>query len=290
MLLFIDTNIFLDFYQMRGGQVANDQLKQLDGLRSRIITSHQVEMEYKKNRQKVIIETLGNIKSPKQDTKITSPILLDSKAVEIIHRNVDDVEKQQKKLKNQIDKILRNPNRNDPVYKWTQKLFKTKSELNLDIDTNKDKLIRREAWRRFMLGRPPRKNDDTSIGDAVNWEWIIDCAERRNDDVIIVSRDSDFGITHGKEVFINDWLRQEFKERVNQRKNITLTNRLTDALKKLKIPVTEEQIKEEQALIDKWTQIADRHARLIGLLKSRDYDLDKWTHPRYLHARRGDDF
>ena len=255
MLVFIDTNIFLDFYRMRVSQVSNDQLKQLYDLRHHIITSHQVEMEYKKNRQKVIIETLGNINSPKQDTKITSPILLDSKAVEIIHRNVGNIEKQQKKLKNQIDKILRNPNRNDPVYKWTQKLFKTKSDLNLDINKNKKKLIRRKAWRRFMLGYPPRKNNDTSIGDAVNWEWIIDCAKRKNDDVIIVSRDSDFGVIHDKKVFINDWLRQEFKERVNQRKDIRLTNKMTDALTALEVKFTQKQINEEQALIDELVEL-----------------------------------
>ena len=28
----------------------------------------------------------------------------------------------------------------------------------------------RLAWRRFLLGYPPRKANDTSIGDAVNWE------------------------------------------------------------------------------------------------------------------------
>ena len=56
------------------------------------------------------------------------------------------------------------------------------------------KKVFRLAWRRFLLGYPPRKADDTSIGDAVNWEWVVDCAKRANADVVIVSRDSDYGV------------------------------------------------------------------------------------------------
>ena len=287
MLVFIDTNIFLDFYRVDDGRVAKNQLKHLDRLRPHIITSHQVEMEYKKNRQNVIINTLKNIKSSNQHEKIALPILLDSQPVKAIHDNVRNIEKQQKKLKDRINKILQNPSRNDPVYKWVQTLFKEESDLNLDINKNEKRLIRRKAWRRFMLGYPPRKDKDTSIGDAVNWEWIIDCAKRKSDDVIIVSRDSDFGIIRGEEAFINDWLRQEFKERVNRRKNITLTKKLTDALKELNIKVTQKQIDEEQAQMDKLTEITYKHARLRDLLKS--YDLDKWTHPIYFPARQRDD-
>ena len=39
-----------------------------------------------------------------------------------------------------------------------------------------------------------RKKNDTSIGDAINWEWIVHCAENSNAAIHIVSRDSDYGV------------------------------------------------------------------------------------------------
>src|SRR5580765_7471463 len=45
---------------------------------------------------------------------------------------------------------------------------------------------------------PPRKPNDTSMGDAINWEWIVECAKTLNGSVIIVSRDRDYGVTYNK--------------------------------------------------------------------------------------------
>ena len=93
------------------------------------------------------------------------------------------------------------------------------------------RLIRRQAWRRFMLGYPPRKSGDTSIGDAVNWEWIVQCAKESGNDVVIVSRDSDYGVSMDRVQYLNDWLSEEFKDRVSRKRSIRLTGRLAEALK-----------------------------------------------------------
>jgi hypothetical protein len=56
-LIFIDTNIFLDFYRATGAA----DFKLLDRLKkvhNRIITSGQVEMEFQKIRQKLILASL----------------------------------------------------------------------------------------------------------------------------------------------------------------------------------------------------------------------------------------
>ncbi len=63
-LIFIDTNILLDFYRIRGGEVGLSLLKHIDGNHGRIITGNQVEMEYKKNRQHVILRSLRDLKMP----------------------------------------------------------------------------------------------------------------------------------------------------------------------------------------------------------------------------------
>ena len=61
--MFIDTNILLDFYRLRT-ESGLKLLTPLDGLHDRLITTYQVEMEFKKNRHAAIHESLKNLKSP----------------------------------------------------------------------------------------------------------------------------------------------------------------------------------------------------------------------------------
>ena len=70
---------------------------------------------------------------------------------------------------------------------------------------------------------PPRKKNDTSTGDALNWEWLIQCGKNLPGKIIIVSRDSDYGATVKNHSFINDHLLQEYKGRVGPRRAIQLT-------------------------------------------------------------------
>ena len=63
-LLFIDTNIFLDFYRQVGRESDLSILKHISQHHDRIITTCQVEMEFKKNRPCVIDNSLAAIKAP----------------------------------------------------------------------------------------------------------------------------------------------------------------------------------------------------------------------------------
>jgi hypothetical protein len=105
------------------------------------------------------------------------------------------------------------------------------------------------ARKRFVLGYPPRKNDDISIGDAVNWEWVIHCAQNSLKDIIIVTRDSDFGAIIKGESYLNDWLRLEFKERVSRKRKIFLTDKLALAFKAIKLRVSKKMVEEEARIL-----------------------------------------
>ena len=249
MLVFIDTNIFLDLYRMGSGQGALRQLELLNQVKDHVITTYQVEMEYKKHRQQMIIDTHNQLKGVSSDHKQFSPLLLESQPVKMIKKNIREIETQQKKIKDRMDRILLNPTNNDPIYQHLQRLFKAKSKLNLNRDKEIRYTIRRRAQKRFFLGYPPRKPGDNSIGDAVNWEWIVECAIKEKSDVTIVSRDNDFGVSHNRKRYINDWLKQEFKERVG-RKDVVLTNRMMDALSQLKVKVSAKDREEEDALVE----------------------------------------
>jgi len=257
-LIFIDTNIFLDFYRIRKSNVSLKYLEKIENHKDLIITSNQIEMEFKKNRQSVILESILQVKKITNDDVNVPVILADAKAVEMIKKSKMAISKRQIKLKEKIEIILKRPNYNDPVFKSLQKLFKNKSSINLDRESKQRFKIRNLAKKRFILGYPPRKKADNSIGDAINWEWIISCAEETGKHIILVTRDSDFGCSYDNHSYLNDWLQQEFKQRINQKRKIILTDKLSTAFRLVKIPVTKEMVIEEENIINFWAQFAKR--------------------------------
>ena len=128
------------------------------------------------------------------------------------------------------------------------RIFKRKYDFNLDRESDDRFRIRALARKRFSLGYPPRKDSDNSFGDAINWEWIVECANQTDKEVIIVTRDTDYGVIHGGKSYLNDWLKKEFQERVSKRRKIILTNKLSFALKAVDEVVTKEMEEAEEQI------------------------------------------
>jgi hypothetical protein len=249
-LLFIDTNIFLDFYRQRKSDVSMKFLEQIEACKDRIIMGSQIEMEYKKNRQIVILESLGKLGSSDW-SKLTAPALVSElQASEMIKKHQEQIGKQQKLVITKIQNILAKPSSHDEVYKVLQRVFKHSSRYNLNRDDKRRFAIRRLARKRFMLGYPPRKKNDTSYGDSINWEWIVQCSIDSGKDVVVVTRDSDYGISYKNESYLNDWLTQEFKQRVSQKRKIKLTGSLSEGLKIVHAKVTKEMEEEDRRLME----------------------------------------
>lgn len=257
-LIFIDTNILLDFYRYPRGSAILSVLEHIDKNHDKIITSTQIEMEYKKNRQKVILGAMNEMKGPKWDSHKLPVILAGTQAAQSIEADRKDIEKQSKILRNKIESVLRSPSRNDDVFKTLQRLFKSNSKLNLKRPDTVRFKIRNLARKRFILGYPPRKDSDVAIGDAINWEWVVHCAQEAKQDVVIVSRDSDYGCKLGDQAIINDWLSQEFKQRVNIRRKVTLTDRLMDGFKLANISVKKDEIKAEDEMLSSRGKIVNK--------------------------------
>jgi predicted nucleic acid-binding protein len=274
-LAFIDTNILLDFYRYPRGSAILPVLDHIDKNHSKIITSTQVEMEYKKNRQKVIVNSMTEMKGPKWDSFKLPVILSGSQAAQSIENDRKDIDKQSKILRNKIESILRNPSRNDDVFKTLQRLFKSSSELNLKRPDPRRFTIRNLAKKRFILGYPPRKDSDVTIGDAINWEWLIYCAKEKNQDVVIVSRDTDYGCKFGDDMIINDWLAQEFKQRVNIRNKVILTDKLMHGFKLANISVKKKEIEDETKMLSELKNI--QQTSLLKLEKALEQEIDRLT-------------
>jgi hypothetical protein len=245
-LLFIDTNIWLDFYRART-EAGLALLKSVEAVSDRIIVSFQLESEFKKNRQAAIIEGMQELKAP---TQIQRPGLFsDAQATKMLNKSVKDAEKRVRSLKVRLARAIENPSAHDPVYQACQRIFHKDDHLVLSRASKLRYTIRRKAVRRFLHGCPPRKKNDTSIGDAFNWEWMIHCANENNAELVIVTRDSDYGITFDNKAYINDHLKQEFSERVSKKRKILLYPRLSDALKHFEVPISKQEEEAETEIV-----------------------------------------
>lgn len=215
---------------------------------SQIITTYQVEMEFKKNRQKVILEAHKDLKHDGSNRQFPA-FLTESKQSTALTQYENAIKRLAKKLQERTEKVLSNPTQADPIYKATQRIFNMTSDWNLNRDKKNRFPIRSLARKRFILGYPPRKNSDITIGDAVNWEWIIHCAKESTCGVVIVTRDSDYGELFCGKPILNDWLKQEFKQRVSRTRSIILTNRLSEGLKAGDIAVSRVEEKQEEEFL-----------------------------------------
>jgi hypothetical protein len=258
-LLFVDTNIWLDFYRSRT-EAGLSLLKHLDAISDRIIITYLVEMEFKKHRQSVIVKSIRELEPPEV---ISRPGLFsDAKAAKALQKNRKRAEELIRGMKGRLSKIFEKPAVYDPVYKVSQRVFHKQDALNLRRDMKIRRMIRRKALTRFLLGCPPRKHDDTSIGDAVNWEWVVHCAEMTKSNIVLVSRDSDYGVVSENKAYLNDHLKHEFSERVSKKRKIHLYAKLSDALKHFQVNVTQQEKEEETRLIESSDAVAETTRRL----------------------------
>lgn len=83
----------------------------------------------------------------------------------------------------------------------------------------------------------------------MNWEWIVRCSIDSGKDIVIVTRDTDYGAIYKDQSYLNDWLKQEFSERVSRRRKILLTDKLSKGLKIVHAAVTKEMEDEENRVI-----------------------------------------
>lgn len=260
-LLFVDANIWLDFYRVRS-EAGLALLKHLEAVSNKIIVTYQLEMEFKKNRQFAIKEGLDELKSPQSMSR--PGLFSDAQDAKALQRSLKEADARVKKLKSKMLKALDNPAANDPVYQACQRIFHQENDLVLTRDNPVRRSIRRQAFRRFLIGCPPRKKGDTSIGDAINWEWMIECAVKRKAELVIVTRDTDYGLTFDGKAYINDHLKHEFSDRVSQKRKILLYTRLSDALKHFKIEVTPQEVQEEEKVVERATKDTVRlHEQVI---------------------------
>lgn len=257
-LLFVDANIFLDFYRIRNSSYERKWLSNLYEYAENLIMTEQCYMEILKGRHKAINESLNQInKLIEEEKKLVIPAFISEKqAAKRLSRHIAICKTQISTIQKEYFKVLNDRNKDD-VFIFVKKIIdKINKKYYLSRSMNGEEEVRFKirdlAQKRFNLGYPPRKDKDTNYVDALNWEWIIHCANKYGKHIVIVTRDSDYGITSkqngSEEVILNDCLKTEFQDRVSTKKKIIIFNRLLLALKYLGLDISKAELESENEI------------------------------------------
>ncbi|MCK4635698.1 MAG: DUF4935 domain-containing protein [Candidatus Moranbacteria bacterium] len=240
--VFIDTNIFLDFYRL--SQKDLDELKKLvESIKNgeiKIYLTKQVYNEFIRNREKVFKETFDNLKKVKEDDSFK-----DIFSANAIFKNYSEYNKVSKiktaleKLKSDlIQKVKKDINDNKLVADLIIKeIFDEIGIINSDIYLEK-------AIKRMQLGNPPGKNN--SYGDAINWELLLEKIPLE-EDIILVVRDGDF-LSEMSKIKPHPFLNLEWKK--CKKSKIYLYNSLSEFFHQHDLGIQLEEVAIKNELIE----------------------------------------
>jgi hypothetical protein len=182
MHLFLDTNIYLNFYKL-----SDDDLEQLRKLSvavrqsgTTLYLTDQVRAEFRRNREKTIADSLKlleDVRLPKGFPRL----FMNLPAYEELRQTLDSFEG----LRSGLIKEVREAAAAKTLHAdaLIEELFGLAHELPMTEE------IWEAAQKRYDLGNPPGKGD--SYGDAINWQsLLVDVPDEQ--DLLLVTGDSDF--------------------------------------------------------------------------------------------------
>lgn len=264
MKVFIDTNILLDIYQMSGPDL--EELKKLN----KIIRARQVELlmpqhvldEFFRNRERVIADALKTFSECKAVLRIPN-IIRSYEETADLRAASQTLQETVKLLQSKVMADIEGDRlKADEVIR---ELFLCASK----AETTEEIYV--AATRRAALGNPPGKKN--SIGDAINWEWLLNCeVEFWGEDLIIISSDSDYESELKKDK-PREFLEKEWNK-THPGSNLKLYKSLTKFLFDHfpDIQLSEEVGKEEEILkLEQSNNFAATHIAVAALEKHDDF-------------------
>ncbi len=182
MNLFIDTNIFLNFYHYSG-----EDIEKLGLLHDLIAKAGEIDLfipntlsdEFYRNRENKIADALKIFDG--LDIKLTIPRLCSGYSeVRDLNQAVKNFKESKEKLRTKLAKDVQN------------KSLKADTLINSIFSTSiiqvEEELVN-AGKNRFDLGNPPGK--DGSYGDAINWEFLLKYVPQKQS-LHLISSDSDY--------------------------------------------------------------------------------------------------
>lgn len=183
MNLFIDTNIFLDFYHLSGADIAElhklTELLQSGDLK--LFITDQLSDEFKRNRDNKIKDAMNAFNKPKLSISFPAFCKLYPEYTELKSMLEEANTKHADLYKKAMDDVTAVKLKADTVI---EELFGS-AKLVVVSDKTYTK-----ALKRFRMGNPPGKKG-TTIGDEVNWEALLEEVPN-GEDLYFVSGDGDY--------------------------------------------------------------------------------------------------
>ncbi len=226
MNLFIDTSLYLSFYDNTNDNL--EELKKLLEVNCDIWLPEQVCDEFYRNRENNINKALEDLKSDnKQPNKRLSGarFIVDYPDFMELQEILQEYRKKHtKKQDSLISKIMQDVERkNLDVDKIIEEIFSKSHKIEIS-----DKIFSAAKFR-SEKGNPPgnsekKKKNYESIGDAINWESLLEKIPLGKD-LHIISKDSDYFSSVNKEL-PDSYLKEEWEE--NKKTKIFVYKHLFD--------------------------------------------------------------
>lgn len=180
MKIFVDTNIYLDFY--RSSLDSLNILDELMKVNASVIVVDQVINEFKRNRINLLSNLLINFKKQKRSGHYHTSFVNEVRQIEELKLAGKQYDKIFNKVCSNINDIIVGKGI-DPVLKKMEAVF---SSVQLVVSSDADL---ERAKKRDILGAPPRSDGKKSICDQLIWEAIL---ANLRDDLVVVSRDATY--------------------------------------------------------------------------------------------------
>ena len=243
MQLFLDANIYLEYFRENSNERLTP-LKELAELVEKnklaLLIPQQTQGEYYKNRRQIAEKTKAILKKQsKPEFKLPALIDADRQEAKNVKNKIDALERACKEFIDKYEVTVKNEKTDADIA--IKKLFEVGKILE---DTDE---ILTKAHRRYLRGYPPRKNDH-SYGDAIAWETLLTYA--KDDELVIITRDSDFLEIHGTDYALHSFLEREWK--ANGKKKIRLFRSLAEFIKtdfSKESKITKEIVDQEKAKV-----------------------------------------
>jgi len=213
--IFIDSNILLNFYDFSKEDL-NSLEKLIEFIKKgafRIYTTSTVKLEVANNRGNRLKTAFEKFKESK--VSLDMPVICQAYEE---YTQISQLQRELDKIKSNLCKKLEEDIQNETLKadKIIQELFKLSTEINSEkyLDS---------AIKRKKLGKPPGSSDK-SLGDAINWEALLNEVPDR-EALVIISNDKGFQDPLNSEKF-HPFLLEEWKNK--KQSEILFYKTLTD--------------------------------------------------------------
>jgi hypothetical protein len=210
-LVYIDTNVFLDFYQASTDRLA--VFEDILGRSKNVLLTQQTVNEFRRNRIARLTVLAENIKKGPHPQLYTTAVVQALPGFQAWVKARDEARNAAQAIANELTSWV-TKEESDPVLVAFEKLVSSAKVIGFN-----ETLIER-ARRRKILGQPPTTPDKHTIGDELIWESLLTWKE---DDLVLVTRDKSF-LDNGA------ILKREF-EATTGRSLVELTGSLASGLK-----------------------------------------------------------